>query len=60
VVDLPEITANLFLRLAHQNGGRLSKAKRGLAAFSRLTEEEITALEDAIASAQDKPLQKTE
>jgi hypothetical protein len=60
VVDLPEITANLFLRLAHQNGGRLSKAQRGLAAFSRLTEEEITALEDAIASAQDKPLQKTE
>ena len=27
VVDLPEITANLFLRLVHQNGGRLSKAK---------------------------------
>jgi hypothetical protein len=56
VVDLPEITANLFLRLCHQNGGRLSKAKRKLPAFVMLTDEEIAGLEDAIASAhEEKP-----
>jgi hypothetical protein len=33
VVDLPEPAANLFLRLCLQNAGRLSQAKRKLAAF---------------------------
>lgn len=51
VVDLPEPTANLFLRLCLQNAGRLSQAKRKLAAFDKLTDDEITRLEQAIATA---------
>lgn len=51
VVDLPEPAANLFIRLCRQNGGRLSQAKRKLAAFERLTDDEISRLEQAIAAA---------
>ena len=51
VVDLPEPTANLFLRLCLQNSGHLSQAKRRLPAFTKLTENEIDHLEQAIASA---------
>ncbi len=51
VVELPEITANLFFKLCQQNGGRLSKSKRNLSAFAKLTPEEITALEEAVAGA---------
>ena len=48
VVDMPEPAANLFLRLCLQNQGRLSKAKRKLPAFAKLTETEILALEQAV------------
>ena len=51
VVDMPEPTANLFLRLCLQNNGRLSKNKRKLPAFEKITPEEITALENAIIRA---------
>lgn len=51
VVDMPEPAANLFLRLCLQNNGRLSKTKRKLPAFAKLTEKEMTALENAIISA---------
>ena len=55
VVDLPEPAANLFLRLCLQNNGRLSHAKRRLAAFAKLTDDEITRLEQAIAAAYAEP-----
>ncbi len=42
---LPEIRANLFLRLVLQNGGRLSARKRGL--FLELSDDEVAALERA-------------
>ncbi|MBV6498335.1 MAG: hypothetical protein CJBNEKGG_00556 [Prosthecobacter sp.] len=48
VVDMPEPAANLFLRLCLQNNGRLSKVKRKLDAFAKLTPAEITALEEAV------------
>lgn len=51
VVDMPEPAANLFLRLCLQNNGRLSKAKRKLPAFEKLTHREITVLENAIIQA---------
>ncbi len=51
VVDLPEPAANLLIRMCMQNNGRLSRAKRGLAAFAALTDNEITQLEQAIATA---------
>ncbi len=51
VVDLPEPHANLFLKLALQNQGRLSKKKRGIPQFEKLTDREITGLEEAIRTA---------
>jgi hypothetical protein len=51
VVDMPEPAANLFLRLCLQNNGRLSKNKRKLPAFEKITPAEITALENAIIQA---------
>ena len=51
VVDLPEPAANQLIRLCLQNNGRLSRAKRGLAVFAALTDNEITLLEQAIATA---------
>lgn len=51
VVELPEPAANLFLRLCFQNGGTLSKPKRKLPAFARLTAEEIDGLEAVVAEA---------
>lgn len=51
VVDLPEPHANLFLKLALQNHGRLSKKKRSLPHFELLTPEEIDGLEEAIRTA---------
>lgn len=51
VVDLPEPHANLFLKLALQSQGRLSKKKRAIAQFEKLTDAEITGLEDAIRAA---------
>jgi hypothetical protein len=51
IVELPEPIANLFLSLCLQNNGLLSQTKRKLPAFSKLTDEEITCLEKAIAKA---------
>ncbi len=51
VVDLPEPTANLFLRLCLQNNGRLSKAKRSLTSFEKLHDDEILRLEQAVSEA---------
>lgn len=51
VVDIPEPLANLFLKLALQNQGRLSKKKRSIPQFEKLTDAEITGLEDAIRAA---------
>jgi hypothetical protein len=51
IVDLPETTANLFVRLCFHNQGRLSKTKRSHKAFEKLTEEEIDRLEAAVAAA---------
>lgn len=51
VVDLPEPTANLFLRLCLQNNGRLSKAKRSLTPFEKLTHDEMIRLELAVSEA---------
>jgi hypothetical protein len=51
IVDLPEPHANLFLKLALQNQGRLSKKKRSIPQFEELTDTEITGLEEAIRTA---------
>lgn len=57
VVDLPETTANLFIKLCLQNDGRLSKSKRKLPAFSMITSEEMELLEEALRTAYDlKPV----
>jgi hypothetical protein len=53
IVDLPEPHANLFLKLALQNQGRLSKKKRSIPQFEELTDTEITGLEEAIRTAYD-------
>jgi len=46
VVDMPNQRAALLIRLIHQNEGKLSKGKR--AAFSELSDEEISKIESAI------------
>lgn len=51
IVDMPEPAANLFLRLCLQNNGRLSKNKRKLDAFAKLTHNEISGLEEVIRGA---------
>lgn len=43
IVDMPEKGANQFIRFVQQNGGTLSKAKRGR--FPELTDEEVARLE---------------
>jgi len=48
VVDMPDRRASLLVRLILQNKGRLSQAKR--ATFSELSDEEISAIEAAVAS----------
>ncbi|MDB6139535.1 MAG: filamentation induced by cAMP protein Fic [Verrucomicrobiaceae bacterium] len=48
IVDMPEPAANLFLRLCLQNNGRLSKIKRQLPAFEKITDAEVAAMEDAV------------
>jgi hypothetical protein len=48
VVDMPDRRASLLVRLILQNKGRLSQAKR--ATFSELSDEEIAAIEAAVAS----------
>lgn len=49
VVDMPDRRAALLIRLMLQNGGRLSKAKRGQ--FDELRDEEVTAMERAVQTA---------
>lgn len=51
VVDLPNRHADLFVRLCLQNNGTLSKAKRQLPEYAKLTNKEITGLEAAVAEA---------
>lgn len=46
IVDMPEKSANRFIRFVQQNGGRLSKAKREY--FAELTDDEIVRLESII------------
>jgi hypothetical protein len=46
IVDMPDRRASLLVKLCRQNGGVLSKAKRG--EFPELTEAEIAAIETAI------------
>jgi Fic/DOC family len=48
VVDLPNRHADLFIRLVRQNGGRLSKRKRGMPEFSKMTPQEIDRLESVV------------
>ena len=47
VVDMPEKSANQFIRFVQQNGGSLSKAKRGH--FPELTDDEVARLEAIVA-----------
>jgi hypothetical protein len=51
VVDLPNRHADLFVRLCLQNNGTLSKVKRQLPEYAKLTNKEITGLEAAVAEA---------
>ncbi|HEX7331763.1 MAG TPA: Fic family protein [Pyrinomonadaceae bacterium] len=54
IVDMPDRRAALLVRLILQNNGRLSQSKR--ATFSELKDEEISAIEAAVASfSQDAP-----
>ena len=49
IVDMPDARAQLFARLALQNDGHLAKGRRD--DFPELTDDEIAALERAIADA---------
>lgn len=49
VVDMPDRRAGLLIRLMLQNGGRLSKAKRGQ--FEELNDDEIAGMERAVQAA---------
>lgn len=51
VVDLPNRHADLFVRLCVQNNGTLSKVKRRLEEFAKLSADEIDRLEDAVREA---------
>ena len=54
IVDMPDRRASLLVRLILQNNGRLSQTKR--ATLSELKDEEISAIEEAVASlSQDGP-----
>ena len=46
IVDMPDKRASLFMRLCMQNGGKLSKAKRG--EFKEISDAEIASMETAI------------
>lgn len=48
IVDMPDRRASLLVRLILQNNGRLSQTKR--ATFPELKDEEISAIEEAVAS----------
>jgi hypothetical protein len=46
IVDLPDQLANLFVKVVVSNGGRLAKRKRDQ--FSMLSDDEVSALEQAV------------
>jgi Fic family protein len=46
IIDMPDRRASLFVRLCLQNGGALSKAKRG--EFREISDRELEALERAV------------
>jgi hypothetical protein len=48
IVELPDRIADLFVKLCRQNGGTLSKTKRGMEEFVPLTDREISALEAVV------------
>ncbi len=48
IVELPDRIADLFVKLCRQNGGNLSKKKRGLEEFVLLTDREIAAMEAVV------------
>lgn len=48
IVELPDRIADLFVKLCRQNHGTLSKGKRQLEEFARLTDGEIQALENVV------------
>jgi len=49
IVDMPDRRLDLLLQLLHQNGGRLSKNKRGQ--FDELTDHELARIEAAFQDA---------
>lgn len=49
IVDMPDRKLDLLLRLLRQNGGVLSKAKRGV--FSELTDGELEQIQDVVSTA---------
>nr|WP_226895549.1 Fic family protein [Luteolibacter marinus] len=48
IVELPDRIADLFVKLCRQNGGTLSKTKRKLEEFEKLTDAEVAAMEAVI------------
>lgn len=53
-VDMPDRLIDLFIRVVHQNGGTLSRAKRG-AHFAMLTDAEVADLERIVAAQEQSP-----
>lgn len=51
IVDLPDRIADLLVRLVLQNAGSLSKKKRALEEFEKLSDGEISELETAVRDA---------
>jgi len=50
IVDLPDRLLHLFIKVCHQNNGRLSERKRQRH-FTMLTEDEIAAMQEAVCEA---------
>ncbi len=48
IIDMPDRRASWLIRLILQNNGRLSQTKR--ATFSELRDDEISAIEETVAS----------
>jgi hypothetical protein len=51
IVDMPDRRASMLVRLILQNNGRLSHTKRST--FPELKDEEISAIEEAVARTQE-------
>ncbi len=58
IVDMPDGRASLFVRLCLQNGGMLSKGKRGQ--FAEISDAELEALEAAVREVMEKRAGGTE